>query len=161
MPQSPPNHTVNAWRALVRHAVMTEEAESGRRRPVLVRRRTSAALKMPVISNESRAQYECELTERAGRYLEEMLDHEIDLHAPQAADIRALEEADRLALDDLGCVEFWAHMQSTGGHCSIDERSPVELSERNENSIPDDFDFTAWWDSLEARLRGDRREAAA
>jgi hypothetical protein len=39
---------------------MSEEIESGKRRPVLVRRRTTAALKMPVISDESRAQYEYE-----------------------------------------------------------------------------------------------------
>jgi hypothetical protein len=92
MPQPPPNYTIDPWRALVRHAVMSEEIESGKRRPVLVRRRTTAALKMPVISDESRAQYEYELTERAGAYMDAGMSE---------------QEADRLALDDLGCLEFW------------------------------------------------------
>ncbi len=102
MPQSPPDHKVDAWRALVRHALMTEEAESGRRRPVLVRRRTSAAPKMTVISDESRAQYEYELTERAGHYMDAGTTEHV---------------ADHLAFDDLGCVEFWDYLQSTGGLC--------------------------------------------
>ena len=102
MPQLPPNHKVDAWRALVRHALMTEEAESGRRRPVLVRRRTSAAPKMTVISDESQAQYEYELTERAGNYMDAGMTE---------------QEADRLAFEDLGCVEFWDYLQTTGGRC--------------------------------------------
>jgi hypothetical protein len=92
MPQPPPNYTIDPWRALVRHAVMSEEVESGKRRPVLVRRRATAALEMPVISDESRAQYEYELTERAGRYMDSGF-----------SDV----EADTLAIQDLGCLEFW------------------------------------------------------
>ncbi len=102
MPQPPPNYTIDPWRALVRHAVMSEEIESGKRRPVLVRRRTTAALKMPVISDESRAQYEYELTERAGNYMDAGMTE---------------QEADRLGFEDLGCVEFWDYLQSTGGLC--------------------------------------------
>ncbi len=112
MPQPPPNHKVDAWRALVRHALMTEEAESGRRRPVLVRRRTSAAPKMTVISDESQAQYECELTERAGAYMDAGMTE---------------QEADRLAFEDLGCVEFWDYLQSTGGLCGPDEDEIAEM----------------------------------
>ncbi len=147
--------TDRARDALVRYANFADDP------PAIERKRVSRLFPSLKATPDERAEYEYELTERAGRYLEEMLDHEINFDAPLAADIRALQEADRLALDDLGCVEFWAHMQSTGGLCSIDERRPVELSERSESSVPDDFDFTAWWDSLEARLRGERREAAA
>ena len=147
--------TDRAWNALVRHANFADDP------PVIERKHVSRLFPSLKPTPDERAEYEYELTERAGRYLEELLDHEIDFQAPQEADIRALEEADRLALDDLGCVEFWAHMQSTDGRCSIDERVPVELSERSENSIPDDFDFVAWWGSLEARLRGDERRAVA
>jgi hypothetical protein len=81
---------------------MTEEAESGKRRPVLVRRRTTAAPKMPVISDESRAQYEYELTERAGAFMDAGLSE---------------VEADARAVSDLGCIEFWDYLQSTGGYC--------------------------------------------
>ncbi len=112
MPQPPPNHKVDAWRALVRHALMTEEVESGRRRPVLVRRRTSAAPKITVISDESRAQYEYELTERAGNYMDAGMTE---------------QEADRLAFDDLGCVEFWDYLQSTGGLCGPDKDEIAEM----------------------------------
>ena len=113
MPQPPPNHTVDAWRALVRHAVTSEEVESGKRRPVLVRRRTTAALKMPVISDESRAQYQYELTERAGAYMDAGMSE---------------QEADRLALDDLGCLEFWDYLQSTGGRCGpVDDNGVEEM----------------------------------
>ncbi|MDQ3253567.1 MAG: hypothetical protein M3R15_06625 [Acidobacteriota bacterium] len=148
-------YTDRAWNALVRHADFADEP------PVIERKRVSRLFPSLKPTPDERAEYEYELTERAGRYLEYMLDHEIDFQAPQEADIRALQEADRLALDDLGCVEFWAHLQSTNGLCSIDERRPVELSLRNDSSIPDDFDFVAWWDSLEARLRGDERRAVA
>ena len=113
MPQPPPNYTIDSWRALVRHTVMSEEIESGKRRPVLVRRRTTAALKMPVISGESRAQYECELTERAGRYMDAGF-----------SDV----EADIEATADLGCVEFWDYLQGTDGRSGStdDEVEEVE-----------------------------------
>ncbi len=112
MLQPPPNHTVNAWRALVRHALISEEIESGKRRPVLVRRRTTAALKMPVISDDSRAQYEYELTERAGAYMDAGF-----------SDV----EADALALEDVGCVEFWDYLQSTGGRCGAADDEVEEM----------------------------------
>ncbi len=124
MPQPPPNHTIDPWRALVRHAVMSEEIESGKRRPVLVRRRTTAALKMPVISDESRAQYEYELTERAGRYMD------ANMHAAaytEEEEARIAAEADRLAFDDLGCVEFWDYLQSTGGYCGPTDDDVEEM----------------------------------
>jgi len=115
MPQPPPNYTIDPWRALVRHAVMSEEIESGKRRPVLVRRRTTAALRMPVISDESRAQYEYELTERAGAYMDAGF-----------SDV----EADALALDDLGCVEFWDYLQGTDGRSGTIGDDEVEEVER-------------------------------
>ncbi|MDQ3255397.1 MAG: hypothetical protein M3R15_16105 [Acidobacteriota bacterium] len=129
-----------ARNALERHADFADDP------PVIERKRVSRLFPSLKATPDERAEYQYELTERAGRYMDAGMTE---------------QEADRLAFDDLGCVEFWAHLQSTGGLCSIDERVPVELSERSESSVPDDFDFTAWWDSLEARLRGDRREAAA
>ena len=125
MPQPPPNHKVDAWRALVRHALKTEESESGRRRPVLVRRRTSAAPKITVISDESRAQYEYELTERAGAYMDVLMDATAVYTEEEEARITA--EADRRALDDLGCVEFWDYLQSTGGLCGPDKDEIAEM----------------------------------
>jgi hypothetical protein len=148
-------HTDRAWNALERHAKFADDP------PPVERKRVSRLFPSGKPTPDERAEYEYELTARAGRYLEEMLDHEIDFDALQEADSRALEEADRLALDDLGCAEFWAYMQSTNGLCSIDERSPVELSQHGGKLIPADFDFAAWWESLEARLRGDERRAVA
>jgi hypothetical protein len=92
MPLLEPGDAAAAWRALVRHAVMTEEFEAGRTRPVLVSRRRSAALTMPEISAESRAQYECEFAERVGIMM--------DGGVPE-------EEAEQAALMELGCLEFW------------------------------------------------------
>ncbi len=115
MLQPPLNHAVDVWRALVRHALMTEEIESSRRRPVLVRRQTTAAPKMSVISDESRALYKHELTERAGLYM--------DAGLPEA-------EADARAVADLGCVEFWNYLQSTGGRCGPVDDAWAEEMER-------------------------------
>ncbi len=81
---------------------------------MLVRRQTTAAPKMSVISDESRAQYEYELTERAGLYM--------DAGLPEA-------EADARALDDLGCVELWDYLQGTGGRCGSIEDELVTLKE--------------------------------
>jgi hypothetical protein len=112
MPQPPPNYTIDPWRALVRHVVMSEEIENGKRRPVLVRRRATAALEMPVISDESRAQYEYELTERAGSYMDAGMSE---------------QEADIEATADLGCVEFWDYLQSTGGYCGSTDDEVEEM----------------------------------
>jgi hypothetical protein len=49
----------------------------------------------PIISAEVRARYKRELAERARHYITSGI---------------LREEADRLALDDLGCVEFWDFM---------------------------------------------------
>jgi hypothetical protein len=67
---------------------------------------------MTVISDESQAQYEYELTERAGHYMDAGMTE---------------QDADRLALDDLGCVEFWDYLQSTGGLCGSDEDEVEEM----------------------------------
>ncbi len=111
MPQPPPNHTVNAWRALVRHAVMSEEVESGRRKPKLVPH-MRRPVQIPVVSEASRAQYEYELTERAGSYMDAGL---------------AQTEADARALEDFGCVEFWDYLQSTGGLCGPENDEVIEM----------------------------------
>ena len=145
--------TDRAWNALVRHANFADDP------PVIERKRVSRLFPSGKPTPDERAEYEYELTERAGHYMDALMDATAVYTEEDEARITA--EADRRALDDLGCVEFWAHLQSTNGLCSIDERRPVELSLRNDISIPDDFDFAAWWDSLEARLRGDERRAVA
>jgi hypothetical protein len=78
---------VDAWGALVRNALVVGEPPSA-----AVRRFSSAALRPPAISAERREEYEYELMERAGFYMDGGLSQ---------------AEADRLALDDLGCVEYW------------------------------------------------------
>ncbi len=83
---------VDAWKALTRHAVMTEEVESRKPPPVPVKRRSPAAPRMPAISHESRAQYDYEFTERVGIKMDAGM-------AEAGAECEALEE--------LGCVEFW------------------------------------------------------
>ncbi len=77
-----------------------------------MRRRTSAAPKIPVVSEASRAQYEYELTERAGSYMDAGL---------------AQTEADARALEDFGCVEFWDYLQSTGGLCGPENDEVIEM----------------------------------
>ena len=85
-------HQGDGWKALARHALMTEELESGKPRPVPVKRRISTALRITAISNESRVQYEYEFTERVG----------IKMDAGMAE-----AEAQNEAFEELGCVEFW------------------------------------------------------
>jgi hypothetical protein len=145
--------TDRARNALERHANFADDPP-----PVIERKRVSRLFPSGKPTPDERAEYEYELTERAGAYMD------ANMHAAaytEEEEARIAAEADRLALDDLGCAEFWAYMQSTNGLCSIDERSPVELSQHGEKSIPADFDFAAWWESLEARLRGDERRAVA
>lgn len=86
---------VDATKALARHALMTEEVESRRPRPVPVKRRISVVPKMPAISNESRAQYKYEFTERVGTKMDAGI---------------AVAEAKREALAELGCLAFWDYM---------------------------------------------------
>ena len=86
---------VDGWKALARHALMTEELESRQPRPVPVKRRISTALRIAAISNESRVQYEYEFTERVG----------IKMDAGMAE-----AEAQNETFEELGCVEFWDSM---------------------------------------------------
>jgi hypothetical protein len=80
--------------ALVRHALMAAAVENGTwyTRPIVSR--MSARQPEEPISAESRAQYDYELLECAGRLMD---------------DGRSQSEADALALDAMGCVEFWEY----------------------------------------------------
>lgn len=90
---------LNASRALARHAHMTGETESGVRPLVVVGRRASRMnFQRVVISDDARAQYHFELTEHAGRLMDAGYSE---------------QEADMLAVAELGCLEFWDFLNPT------------------------------------------------
>ena len=93
--------TVNARHALIRHAVMTEQIEKGLWRFKIIKRPRSG-YKPPYVSAEAKEQYQFELLERAGSYM--------DAGVPEA-------QADAYALDDLGCVEYWDYIRRGGALC--------------------------------------------
>jgi hypothetical protein len=88
---------VDARLALVRHALMTAAVENGTWYIKPIVSRISARQPEKLILAESRAQYDYELLERAGRLMDDGLSQ---------------SEADALALDAMGCVEFWEYASS-------------------------------------------------
>jgi len=64
MRQSTPDHKLDAWRALVRHANFADEP------PVIERERVSRLFPSLKATPDERAEYEYELTEHAGRYMD-------------------------------------------------------------------------------------------
>lgn len=84
--------------ALTRNAVAAEQPPP--RPSPLAARQLSRALSLPEPTAEERAEYEYELTEAAGRYM--------DAGCSEA-------EADRLAFDDLGHVQFWLELRGRRG----------------------------------------------
>jgi hypothetical protein len=80
----------------------------------------SRAMKIPEVSDEARAEYEYELIELAGRYME----GDEDMSTAQA---------DRLALDDMGCVEFWDLAREREGNAAARVNNCSQLSRHREN----------------------------
>ncbi len=95
-----------ARNALERHADFADDP------PVIERKRVSRLFPSHKATPDERAEYQYELTERAGRYMDAGMTE---------------QEADRLALDDLGCVEFWDYLQSTGGLYGPDKDEIAEM----------------------------------
>lgn len=83
-----------AWAALCRDAANWEACQT-RNREFKVKSKTQVEY-LPYIPSEIREEYAHELLEVSGRYMDVG-------HTEQ--------EADRLAIDDLGCVEFWGFMR--------------------------------------------------
>jgi hypothetical protein len=112
------NHVVNPHRALERHAVMCEEFESGKRPAARIGSPARRVMRPPVVSAEVRAEYGYELVELAGRLMDS------DASLSEA-------DADRLALEQLGCVEFWDYARE---HRFVDGlvRAPRPRVERRE-----------------------------
>jgi hypothetical protein len=93
IPRRGPGIEPNAYEALTRHALAAETAT----RTVSAKRKTPPSMLPPFIPAEVRARYKYELAERAKHYL---------------ASGMVRDEAERLALDDLGCVEFWSLLKN-------------------------------------------------